>query len=205
MDGANDISASRFAVDRVRTTHSASGGAGELKPRAQEKARPGRGSEFAMVSAGRPLAGGVSLRPLRWGYAVHSHATASKDDGTTRAFTVSADWNRQHWRCARAPTFQAAFRKRRPTRANDALQRAGIVRRGPRLLRLANDNRKGEQQHVAAGGAVREVGLQVRIGRLAVQLLRRLVHPKRQQGDVRAPARRRFLGTAGAGSAHLKE
>lgn len=37
---------------RVRTTHSANGGAGELKPRAQERGRPGRGSEFAMVSAG---------------------------------------------------------------------------------------------------------------------------------------------------------
>ena len=57
MDGANDISAARFAVDRVRTTHSANGGAGELKPRAQEKGRPGRGSEIAMVSAGS-LAGG---------------------------------------------------------------------------------------------------------------------------------------------------
>ncbi|PVY97897.1 hypothetical protein C7388_112150 [Methylobacterium radiotolerans] len=97
------------------------------------------------------------------------------------------------------------FPEEAANRANDALQRAGIVRRGPRLLRLANDNRKREEQDVSAGGAVREVGLQVRIRRLAVQFLRRLVHPERQQRDVRAPARRRFLGTAALDLLHLKE
>lgn len=44
-------------VGQRRRHTSANGGAGELKPRAQEKGRPGRGSEFAMVSAGS-LAGG---------------------------------------------------------------------------------------------------------------------------------------------------
>ena len=90
-------------------------------------------------------------------------------------------------------------------RASYAVQQTSIVRRGPRLLRLANDNRKREQQDVAAGGPVREVGLQVRVRRLAVQLLRRLVHPERQQRDVRAPARRRFLGTAALDLLDLKK
>lgn len=57
MDGANDISASRFAVDRIRRHTSAHGGAGRLEPSAQGEGRPGRGSKFAMVSAGS-LAGG---------------------------------------------------------------------------------------------------------------------------------------------------
>ncbi|MBP2495258.1 hypothetical protein ABID82_002410 [Methylobacterium sp. PvP062] len=90
-------------------------------------------------------------------------------------------------------------------RTSYAVQQTNIVRRGPRLLRLANDNRKGEQQDIAAGRPVREVGLQVRVRSLAVQLLRRLVHPERQQGDVCAPARRRFRGTAALDLLDLKE
>lgn len=39
-------------VGQRRRHTSANGGAGELMPRAQEKGRPGRGSEIAMVSAG---------------------------------------------------------------------------------------------------------------------------------------------------------
>lgn len=90
-------------------------------------------------------------------------------------------------------------------RANDAVQQAGIVRRRPMLLRLANDNRKREEQHVATRGAVREVGLQIRIRRLAVELLRRLLHPHREKGDVRVSARRHFRGTAALDLLHLKK
>ena len=56
MDEANDILTSRFAVERVRTTHSATAGLA-AGTGAQVQGRPGRGSEIAMVSAGS-LAGG---------------------------------------------------------------------------------------------------------------------------------------------------
>lgn len=56
MDGANDISASRFEVDQVRRHTSATAGLA-AGTGAQGQGRPGRGSEGAMVSAGS-LAGG---------------------------------------------------------------------------------------------------------------------------------------------------
>lgn len=56
MDGANDISASRFEVDEVRRHTSANGGAGELQPSAQS--RKGR-SPKAPAVAGRNATEGV--------------------------------------------------------------------------------------------------------------------------------------------------